>query len=67
MRVSTSHAVVIEGGGKGGEPLAAALRAGKPAVMARVQDGRLQLDMKAVRDSEVDALVTAVARASGPP
>ncbi len=43
--------------------LADALRLGEPAVLARVQGGRLLLDLRAVRDEEVDDLAAALLRA----
>jgi len=48
--------------GEAGE-LADRLRHGDPPVLARVQEGRLLLDMRAVRDEELDDLVDAVVRA----
>ena len=39
--------------------LAAALRSAQPAVVCRVQDGRLLFDLRAVRDAELDALAAA--------
>jgi L-seryl-tRNA(Ser) seleniumtransferase len=44
---------------------AAALRAGEPAVVGRVADGRLVLDLRTVPDADADALVTAVVAARG--
>jgi L-seryl-tRNA(Ser) seleniumtransferase len=43
--------------------LAERLRRGEPAVLARVQEGRVLLDLRAVRDEEVDELAGAVLRA----
>ncbi|MEO8624977.1 MAG: L-seryl-tRNA(Sec) selenium transferase, partial [bacterium] len=37
-----------------------ALRAGTPAVVGRVHDGRVLLDFRAISDGEVDVLVNAV-------
>jgi L-seryl-tRNA(Ser) seleniumtransferase len=45
--------------------LAAALRAGRPAVVCRVQDGGLLFDVRAVRDDELGDLATAVRLALG--
>ena len=45
------------------ERWAAALRAGDPAVVGRVNEGRFLLDMRAVADADVDALATAVLEA----
>ena len=39
---------------------AAALRAGSPAVVGRVHDGRIFLDFRAIPDGEVDTMVSAV-------
>jgi L-seryl-tRNA(Ser) seleniumtransferase len=43
--------------------VAAALRAGEPPVIARINDGRVLLDPRTVADAETDLLVTAVRRA----
>jgi len=48
--------------GEAGE-LADRLRHGEPPVLARVQDRRVLLDMRAVRDEELDDLVEAVIQA----
>jgi L-seryl-tRNA(Ser) seleniumtransferase len=45
------------------EELAAKLRAGEPPVVALVRDGRTLLDVRALRDDEVDELAAAVERA----
>ena len=45
------------------ERWAAALRAGDPAIVGRVNEGRFLLDMRAVADADVDALATAVLEA----
>jgi len=42
------------------EPLAARLRAGVPAVVGRIADGALMLDMLTVGDEELDALIEAL-------
>jgi L-seryl-tRNA(Ser) seleniumtransferase len=47
------------------ERWAAALRAGEPAVVGRVSDGRLMLDLRTVPDDAAEALVTAVVAARG--
>ena len=47
------------------ESVAARLRAGSPAVVGRVHDGRLLLDARTVRDHEVEPLVQAVLAALG--
>ena len=49
----------------GPDRLAAALRAGRPAVLARVADGRLVLDMRTVLPGEEPALLEALDRACG--
>jgi L-seryl-tRNA(Ser) seleniumtransferase len=45
------------------EELAAALRAAEPPVIALVRDGRTLLDVRALRDDEVEEVATAVADA----
>ena len=51
----------------GEEPLASRLRTGSPAVMARIRDGRLVIDVRTVFERQEAALVEAMARAiSGP-
>ena len=45
------------------DALAARLRTGSPAVVGRVHDGRLLLDVRTVRDDEVEPLAAAVATA----
>jgi len=52
-----SVALALEGNA---ERWATALRAGAPAVVGRVHDGRLLLDFRAIPDAEVDAMVEAV-------
>jgi L-seryl-tRNA(Ser) seleniumtransferase len=47
----------------GPERLAGALRAGRPAVLARVADGRLLLDLRTVLPGEEAALLEALDRA----
>ena len=53
----SSAAIALEGNA---ERWATALRAGEPAVVGRVRDGRLLLDFRAVPDAEVAMLVQAV-------
>ncbi|MCZ2343015.1 MAG: L-seryl-tRNA(Sec) selenium transferase [Bacteroidales bacterium] len=48
------------------ETLAARLRAGTPAVMGRVQDGRVLLDLRTVLEHQEEALFTALAAALAP-
>jgi L-seryl-tRNA(Ser) seleniumtransferase len=57
---SPSAAVALVGNADG---WAAALRAGEPAVVGRTHDGELLLDLRAVADAQVQALVTAVLKA----
>jgi L-seryl-tRNA(Ser) seleniumtransferase len=57
-----SLAVAVDVGGEADE-VAAALRLGSPAVVARVQDDRVLLDLRAVADHEIDDLAAAVAAA----
>ncbi|GAA2573220.1 L-seryl-tRNA(Sec) selenium transferase [Pseudonocardia hydrocarbonoxydans] len=45
------------------EPYAAALRAGRPAVLGRLEHGRCLLDLRAVPPSSDDTLVEAITRA----
>jgi L-seryl-tRNA(Ser) seleniumtransferase len=52
-----SAAIALEGNA---ERWATALRAGAPAVVGRVHDGRLLLDFRAIPEVEIDALVEAV-------
>ncbi len=59
---SAAVAVAVEGDADG---LAAALRAGAPAVVCRVHEGRLVFDLRAVRDEELEELAGAVRAAIG--
>jgi L-seryl-tRNA(Ser) seleniumtransferase len=54
-------AVAIEPGRDGVDALATRLRAGEPAVVGRIQEGRLLLDPRTLSDEEVDAAAAAVA------
>jgi L-seryl-tRNA(Ser) seleniumtransferase len=47
-------AVALEPGPAGADALAAALRAGDPAVLARIQDGRVLLDVRTLSDEEAE-------------
>jgi L-seryl-tRNA(Ser) seleniumtransferase len=47
------------------ERWSAALRAGDPAVVGRARDGRFLLDLRAVPDESLPALVAAVEAARG--
>jgi L-seryl-tRNA(Ser) seleniumtransferase len=49
----------------GADELAARLRQGDPPVIARITDGRLILDVRTIRDDEVDATAAAVTQALG--
>jgi L-seryl-tRNA(Ser) seleniumtransferase len=55
--------VAVEPGRDGVDALAARLRAGEPAVVGRVQDGRLLLDPRTLTDDEAEAAGAAVAAA----
>jgi L-seryl-tRNA(Ser) seleniumtransferase len=59
-----SAAVSIERGGAGAAALAALLRAGDPAVLARVEGGAVLLDARTVLPGEDAALLAAVAAAA---
>jgi L-seryl-tRNA(Ser) seleniumtransferase len=56
---------VVAVGGGGAEALAAALREGEPAVIARIEAGRLLLDPRTLADDELEAAGRAVARKKG--
>jgi L-seryl-tRNA(Ser) seleniumtransferase len=58
-------AVAVEPGVAGPDALAAALRAGDPAVVARIRHGRVILDPRTLADEELDAAAAAVAAALG--
>ena len=60
-----SRAVTLAGAAIGLDEIARRLRAGRPAVVARIAHGRLVLDMLTVADDEVDALAAAVRLALG--
>ncbi len=53
-------AVAIDPGPGGAEALAARLRAGDPAVVGRIQDGRVLLDPRTLTDGEADEAAAAV-------
>ncbi len=57
--------VALDGGAGGVDALARALRSGDPAVLARIQHGRLLLDPRTLRDDELDEVVRAVSEARG--
>jgi len=58
-------AVSLDPGPAGADALAAALRAGDPAVVGRIEHGRVLLDPRTLAPEEVDAAATAVAAACG--
>jgi L-seryl-tRNA(Ser) seleniumtransferase len=55
--------VAVEAPGDGVDALAARLRAGEPAVVGRIHEGRLLLDPRTLTDAEAEAAGAAVARA----
>jgi len=59
-----SRAVALEPGDQPASALAAALRGGRPAVVGRVAEGRLLLDLRTVDPARDDALAEAVAGAT---
>ncbi len=61
-----SRAVTIHAPDPGADELARRLRAHRPAVLGRIADGRVVLDMIAVADDELDALASAICRALRP-
>ena len=58
-------AVALDPGQAGTDALAAALRAGDPALVGRIQDGRLLLDPRTLDDPEAEAAAEAVRAARG--
>ena len=54
-------AVALDPGPAGADTLAAALRAGDPPLIGRIQDDRLLLDPRTLDDAEIDAAARAVA------
>ena len=58
-----SRALAVDPPGGDAGALAERLRRGEPAVLARVHDQRVLLDVLAVRDTEVDELAVMVATA----
>ena len=60
-------AVAVRVEGLSADELAARLRSGEPAVVARIEDGRVLLDARTLADGEVDAAVAAVRRAAAGP
>ena len=62
-----SRAVAVCAPGLSADALARRLRLGRPAVVGRIAEGRLLLDLFAVADAEVEALAAAVRAAAGEP
>ena len=60
-----SRAVALEPEDRTAADLAAALRGGRPAVVGRISDGRVLLDLRTVDPARDDALADAVVGASG--
>jgi L-seryl-tRNA(Ser) seleniumtransferase len=58
-------AVALDPGPAGADALAAALRAGDPPLVGRIQEDRLLLDPRTLDDAEVDLAVQAIADALG--
>jgi L-seryl-tRNA(Ser) seleniumtransferase len=58
-------AVAIDAGPAGADALAAALRAGDPPLVGRIQDGRLLLDPRTLTDEEADTAGRAVRAVRG--
>jgi L-seryl-tRNA(Ser) seleniumtransferase len=57
--------VALGSGSVGADELARALRCGDPAVVARIEQGRVLLDPRTLAPEELDAVVAAVAAALG--
>ena len=53
-------AVALDPGPAGADAFAAALRAGDPPLVGRIQDGRLLLDPRTLADDEIDLIRTAL-------
>jgi L-seryl-tRNA(Ser) seleniumtransferase len=60
-----SRGVRVTLAGRPADDLAAALRRGDPAVVARVQDGALLLDVRTLADAEVEEVAAALRRVAG--
>jgi len=58
-------AVALDAGPGGADRLAGALRAGSPAVIGRIQEGRVLLDPRTLADTEIGLAATAVRAARG--
>jgi L-seryl-tRNA(Ser) seleniumtransferase len=61
-----SWVVEVQAAGVGDEELARRLRGGRPAVVGRLRDGRLILDVRTVLPHQEDALAQAVRQALAP-
>ncbi len=59
-----SHGVVVTQPGVSPEALSTALRAADPPVIGRIVDGCVLLDMRAVADEDLPAIVSALAKAA---
>jgi L-seryl-tRNA(Ser) seleniumtransferase len=59
-----SHAVAVEIGGMSCDELSQALRRHEPAIIARVEDGRVLLDMRTVFPGQVETMAIALAKVS---
>jgi L-seryl-tRNA(Ser) seleniumtransferase len=55
--------VALDPGPAGADALAAALRAGDPAVVGRIERGRVLLDPRTLAEDELDAAAAAVVAA----
>jgi L-seryl-tRNA(Ser) seleniumtransferase len=58
-------AVALDPGSAGADALAAALRAGEPAVVGRIHDGRVLLDPRTLAEDEIELAGETVRRAQG--
>jgi L-seryl-tRNA(Ser) seleniumtransferase len=58
-------AVALEAGSAGADALAAALRSGRPAVLARIEAGRVLLDPRTLAEDELGPVADAVRAARG--
>jgi L-seryl-tRNA(Ser) seleniumtransferase len=66
-RALPTWVVEVEAAGVSDAELARRLRAGEPAVMGRLQGGKLLLDVRTVFPQQEDVLVEAVRRAAAAP
>ncbi len=56
-----SKAVSLSSAARSADELAAALRSGEPPIVARIEDGRVLLDLRSVTESEDDGVARALA------